>query len=170
MKGVGFVKFCGSRAKIISAGRSAQYALLSFYVRPRTHQGQGSSIRGQMRPNRFGFTLKLINQIILSIFFGTKDFWLSVLAQFQTSLETKGSFQFEKHLGGAQVSTLTTEYHLPYRNLQLLPQHCSFPSRAPCKSPSASNYPFPFPAHFLRAADSQLPEFFCYLMLHFLIR
>lgn len=37
MKGVGFVKFCGSRAKIISAGRSAQYALLSFYVRPRTH-------------------------------------------------------------------------------------------------------------------------------------
>lgn len=37
MKGTGCVKFCGSRAKIISAGRSVQYTPFSFYVRPRAH-------------------------------------------------------------------------------------------------------------------------------------
>lgn len=70
-----------------------------------------------IRPKGFGFTLKLINQLLLSIFFGTKDFWMSVLALFQLSFETKGQIQFENLLQRVEVPMLTIQHHLPYRNL-----------------------------------------------------
>lgn len=77
MKGVGFVQSCGSRAQVMNS-RHLVLAVFLFCKPQSSLESQW--LHSGVMGGTPRFTLKLINH--LSIFFGIKDIWLSVVAQF----------------------------------------------------------------------------------------
>ena len=84
MKGVGFVKSFVSRAKMINSTHSVHAVFPCMWTLDFMRETVVPS-KACIRPKGFGFILKLIKQIILSIFCGTKDShcWLSSYSAFK---------------------------------------------------------------------------------------